>query len=577
MRRPGRLTLLTVVAPAVVLGLTSALGRAPDSALAYAPGTPTVIRDNQAGQFLLTPPAPVAAHPQLIQPDTQIEPSISVNPANPLNAVAVYQEGRVSGGGDETNGYATTFDGGQTWQFGELPGLTYLVGGAQSGPNQFDRASDAVVAFGPNNLVYANSLVFTDSTGGGTHSGIATNVSSNGGATWSAPVFLENDNIQGSNDKNWITVDNSSASGHHLGRVYVTWDRGSPVVYSYCDANCDQLANWLPLTQAPIQFYPLSPGQGISSTPLVLQDGSLGVAFTSGSSVVWALALDAGMVAFPAPLPFTQTTVTIATQTTRPIRYQRSCDSVLIMADVNPVSGTIYITWSDSRFRTESPSVVEDPVIVSSSDNDGLTPWGAVQRIDSGAPTNDYVDRYCTSVAAGADGVVHVMWRQRQEDSNAAGDGSTFSPTIDTYYQESHDGAVTFTAPLLADIHQATNFYYGAFSRSGLFEGDYDQIATGGAYTYLVRDEAFPTSPNEPPGLVHVGNVYTGDPSCNQPSCLTHLHQRTWVAVIGPVEATPSVPESTVLWRTLLIGVGAAAIVGATRYRRRRRRAVSER
>jgi hypothetical protein len=545
-----------------LIGCALAVANTGSSAFAasYAPGGPVVLRDNKAAQFLLTPPDPVAAHPQVIQPDTQIEPSIAVNPQKPLNAVAGFQEGRVAGGGDETNGYATTFDGGKTWQYGELPGLTYLVGGSP-----FDRASDAAIAFGPDNLVYANSLVFNDSTGGGTHSGIATNVSKDGGATWSAPVFLENDNIQGSNDKNWITVDNSSASGHHKGRVYVTWDRGSPVVYSYCDANCDQLSNWLPLTAAPIQFYPLSPGQGISSTPLVLLDGSLGVAFTSGANVVWALALNAGMVPYPAPLTFTQTTITVATQTTRPIRYQRSCDSVLIMADVDPVTGKIYITWSDSRFRTESPSVVEDPVIVSSTNNDGLT-WGPVQRIDYNAATNDYVNRYCAAVAVGTDSVVHVMWRQRQEDANAAGNGSTFSPTIDTFYQESHDAGATFTAPLMVDTSQSTNFYYGAFSRSGLFEGDYNQLGTSGPYTYIVREEAYPTSAGEPPGLKFSGGVYTADtsacpnPAAPTPGCLTHLHQRTWVAVLGPQLAT-NVPETPQAWWLALVALPALLAV----------------
>ncbi|HMC68669.1 MAG TPA: hypothetical protein VKJ07_05895, partial [Mycobacteriales bacterium] len=45
-------------------------------------------------------------HPQ---PDTQIEPSLAVNPANPLNVVAAFQEDRVDSGGDAGNGYTTTF------------------------------------------------------------------------------------------------------------------------------------------------------------------------------------------------------------------------------------------------------------------------------------------------------------------------------------------------------------------------------------------------------------------------------------------------------------------------------------
>ena len=90
-----------------------------------------------------------------VQPDTQIEPSIAVNPANPKNVVAVYQEGRVADGGDATNGFATSTDGGKTWKYGELPGLTTYPG--QGG--QFERASDAVVAFGQGNLVDRKSVV----------------------------------------------------------------------------------------------------------------------------------------------------------------------------------------------------------------------------------------------------------------------------------------------------------------------------------------------------------------------------------------------------------------------------------
>src|SRR4051794_23976 len=120
------------------------------------------------------------------QPDTQTEPSIAVNPADPLNAVAAFQEDRVDAGGDAGNGYASTFDGGKTWVHGYLPGLTTVTGGV------FDRASDAVVTFGADPtdprhyLVYVNSLVFNDGSspsGDTSQSGMAINVSRDGGRT----------------------------------------------------------------------------------------------------------------------------------------------------------------------------------------------------------------------------------------------------------------------------------------------------------------------------------------------------------------------------------------------------------
>src|SRR4051812_49693137 len=90
------------------------------------------------------------------QPDTQAEPSIAVNPADPRNVVTAYQEGRIANGGDATNGYATSFDGGQTWTYGELPALTTFP--RQGGG--VERARDAGGAVGPDNVVYAHSLGF---------------------------------------------------------------------------------------------------------------------------------------------------------------------------------------------------------------------------------------------------------------------------------------------------------------------------------------------------------------------------------------------------------------------------------
>ena len=179
-----------------------------------------------AGRFATDPLgtiSPVAGNSiqDYVQPDTQIEPSIAVNPANPLNAVTVYQEGRIAGGGDATNGFATTFDGGATWIHGELPGLTTYPG--QGGA--FERASDAVVAFGPGNLVYANSLVFDFNTGGGLRSGIAVNVSKDGGRTWSQPVILQDDRLGG------ITRAASTSSG-------TAWRRSSTTTATTTATSC---------------------------------------------------------------------------------------------------------------------------------------------------------------------------------------------------------------------------------------------------------------------------------------------------------------------------------------------------
>src|SRR2546427_11203960 len=73
-----------------------------------AAGGPAVVRDTQAST---DPYAGTLA--SMVQPNTEIEPSIAVNPANSNNVVTVFQEGRVDAGGDADNGYATSFDGGK--------------------------------------------------------------------------------------------------------------------------------------------------------------------------------------------------------------------------------------------------------------------------------------------------------------------------------------------------------------------------------------------------------------------------------------------------------------------------------
>ena len=201
-----RSLLLTAV---VSLALPAAL--AAPHATASAGSGPRLIHDKEAGR------QSAVINGKQVQPDTTTEPSIAVNPANPKNAVAGYQMGRVDGGGDASNGYATTFDGGKTWKYGTIPGLTKRNGG------EFDRASDAVIAFGPKNVVYYSSLVFNDGSGEGgdaLRSAIVNSTSHDGGRTWDKPTVVIDDSGGGLNDKNWEVVDNGTGTGHHTGRLH---------------------------------------------------------------------------------------------------------------------------------------------------------------------------------------------------------------------------------------------------------------------------------------------------------------------------------------------------------------------
>jgi hypothetical protein len=512
-------------------------------AAAPAAAQPTLVRDVKTGVWRGGTRDAKAPEADYVQPDTEIEPSIAVNPANPDNVVIAYQEGRIDSGGDATNGYATSLDGGRTWQFGELPGLTTFPG--QGG--QFDRASDAVVAFGPDNVVYANSLLFDQETGDN-RSAIAVNVSKDGGRTWSAPVVFQDDKLGGLNDKNWIVVDTSDAPGHHKGRVYAIWDRVAPVVYDYCDHDCDQLSNWLPDLQTidPVVF----PGQGIGAYPFVMTDGSLGMALDitgaglptsfpnqtdnpdvepQGSNHVFIEAPQAGSIPYPAPLAWSPP-INIASNRSTGQPAQRAPEG-MPAATADPKSGALYTTWDDGRFRSDGTN----DVVLSRSTDGGQT-WSAPVRVNPG-PKDDHVDHYGATVAVGADGIVHVAYRVRNE----SGAAPLFSPAIDSYYQESRDGGKTFSDPVKIDS-QPSNALYGAFSRAGTFEGDYDELATGGGRSYFVRCQGQPAAPGEPPALAASGTALEL-PDAGR----GHQHQSCWVAVVEdlPAGAVATVPAPT--------------------------------
>ncbi len=493
---------------------------APGSQAAPAPravkiGDPVLLRDHLAGFDAL------AKHVGPEQPDTTLEPSIAVNPKNPLNAVIGFQVGRVDAGGDATNGYATTFDGGKTWTNGIIPGLTTGHGGT------FDRGSDAVVAFGPNNTVYFSSLIFNDNSGQGLQSAIVNNTSTDGGKTWGPVTVVQDDPGGGLNDKNWVVVDNGKETGHHPGRVYVVWDRVAGVIAKYSD---DQGKTWVPAS--PVYTPNVYGAQGIGSFPVVLPNGDLFVAFMADvappavtaapgdelaeavggiSKVTSATFVGAGTIPSGAALP-PAVVATVHQFNGNPIRHQRA--GSLLAADADQKTGRRYVVWEDAALRSDAAN----DAVLSFSD-DGIT-WSAPVRVNPGK-LNDNLDHYNPSVAVHQDGTVDVIWRQRQETASA--DVSTYSLDVDTYLARSHDGGRTFGAPLKIDL-APSDTRYGAFSRGGLFQGDYDQVATAGDLTYVVRSESY------------APNARSVAPDVS--SATTLHHQTTWVSVIGTAGAS---------------------------------------
>lgn len=195
---------------AAVLASVAATVVATASASA-APSGPTVLHLGQIDQ------QDIAPQPGS-EPDTLVEPDIEVSPQNPDWAVAAAHDGRYPDGGAVDISYAWTHDGGKTWHHAPVPGITKAAGGI------WDRASDPIVAWGPDGSVYLSILpVSVDCP-----SGVTVSRSTDGGKTFGPPVLAHySDSCNYSDDKNYLVIDNSRRSPHY-GRLYQFW---TPFIY----------------------------------------------------------------------------------------------------------------------------------------------------------------------------------------------------------------------------------------------------------------------------------------------------------------------------------------------------------
>ncbi|TMC93822.1 MAG: exo-alpha-sialidase, partial [Chloroflexi bacterium] len=140
-----------------------------------------------------------AGQPGTVSVNAEVEPWVSVNPANPKNIIGVWQQDRWNNGGAQGLVAGSSSNGGTTWSESTLP-----FSGCAPG------------------------AILDSTISGNNDTGVATVTSSDGGKTWGNGRLIKSD--QGTspifevshffNDKESITADPL-----HAGTAYVVWDR----------------------------------------------------------------------------------------------------------------------------------------------------------------------------------------------------------------------------------------------------------------------------------------------------------------------------------------------------------------
>ena len=371
---------------------------------------------------------------------TEVEPDTF---SNGSTIVATFQVGRIFDGGACAIGFATSSNNGASWTNGLLPGITKWSGG---GPN--DRATDPSVAYDAAHGVWLISSLTLLEAGGVHGNSVVTSRSTDGGLTWSNPFTT----ATGSDlDKNWIVCDNTSTSPFY-GHCYTEWDNHGAGNLLQMSTSTDGGQTW---------STPATNNTGvIGGQPVVRPDGNVIVPIDNANeSAIGAFNSTNGGASWSA-------VTTIAT-----IRHHTVAGSLregpLPSAEIDG-AGTVYIAWTDCRFRHSCKA--NDIVIVHSLNSTG-TSWSSISRVPIDN-TNSGIDHFLPGLAV-----------NKATSGGTAQLGLTYyfypsgSTALNVGFISSGNGGSTWTAA--QTVTSGATSVWAATTSQGRMVGDYISTSYG--------------------------------------------------------------------------------------------------
>lgn len=371
------------------------------------------------------------------------EPAIAVNPANPQQVVAVFQD----------NAHAAySQDAGHTWQLAEgVEPKNYRVSGDVSAA--FDNQGHAFICY----IAFDKLGTFNYWAHGATRNGIFVRRSLDGGKTWEAdhtPV-AEQPTEAGIpfEDKPYIVADNSKS--RYAGNLYIGWTRwrlaDSQIVLS---RSTDDGKTWSKPVE--IDAHPGLPrddnGAAEGFDGVVAPDGTLYAIWSQDNEIMLTSSRDGGETFSQGRAIIHTAPIMFAIQT-----LERANGFPQIAID--PKSKRLYVTWSDYRNG-------DLDVFVATSDNGGKR-WSDPVRVNND-PVHNGAEQFFQWLAVDpTDGSVDVLFYDRR------GDPQNRKQIV--VLARSTDGGRSFTNYAWTDE---------PFEAGGVFFGDYTGIAAYGGRVY---------------------------------------------------------------------------------------------
>lgn len=328
--------------------------------------------------------------------NSEVEPWVEVNPNDPANIVAFWQQDRWSNGGARGLVAGVSKDGGSTWTQIVVPGLSQCSGGS------YERATDPWLSFSPDGTLHQIALLLdldpsAERPGGFGRNALAVSKSLDGGTTWSTPIIIAQDeDPRVLNDKQSLTADPTDSN-----YVYAVWDRlqvplGSvinpenvfglgykgPALFARSSDGGD---TW----EAPRVLYDPAANNQTIGNQIVVQPGGRLINFFNeianfrndegGAQFDFNLAFkhspDKGKTWLPRGPAVRVQKILSAGITTPDVNQPVRDAASLFDVAVDPDDGRLYAVWQDARFRGS------DEVAFSMSPDGGAT-WSAPIRVN---------------------------------------------------------------------------------------------------------------------------------------------------------------------------------------------------